>query len=389
MRYDSPNTITADLVASLEWATNQQYSTVCKEQRTNVLLFALNKCLAESTRAESRFRCLIDRCNEASFDRFLNAPSLWQVVTTRDANTLPLLERMIDDEIRVIDAIEYSVAHASVPVLEMDSLPPNCIWDACGLHAVDANVQPGRVLYQNATISGTLFADAASIWVRDALPDIPTKSDPYNASDYRKSVSKLSDAAALLARFVPGAWTFVEQLTRVVVLKCDADVIKGGFVSASTPLCTGRPVLQNPHADFVNVEMLADALLHESIHSAFDAAEYFDTKLPERDTAHRLASPWTGKQLDPNTYIQASYVWFGLFNFWASALSQSPETWPRAQKLFQKTARGFRDSTFLSRARARADLYDQETLGALEFIAHSASRTLQGLGQGLLVSQAS
>lgn len=383
MRYDSPDTITIDLISALEWP-DSQYARLCTQQKTGVLLHALETSMDRSAEVGLCVRELLNRCDEAGFDRFLSAPSVWQCLTTSWSEGLPSIQRMIDDEIRVLDALEVSHSCALGPGQDISRIDGDWVWDAAGFQAVQsgsAGSARGRVVYRNPLLGGRMFADAISPWTRGPLAEIPTRSDPYSPEDFNSAVSKLRAAVQLLARLSPHALEFVENLTRVVALKCATDYRKGGFVSASTMLCTGRPVLQNPHADFVSVEMLADALVHESIHAAFDAAEYYDTKLPARESDERLESPWTGKPLDPNTYIQACYVWFGLFNLWAGALMSNECCTASAQALFRKTAQGFRDLTFLRRARSRADIFPLEIFGTFEFIAQSTTRTFEEMGR--------
>jgi hypothetical protein len=76
----------------------------------------------------------------------------------------------------------------------------------------------------------------------------------------------------------------------------------------------------NAHLPAIDRERLADALVHEAIHSLLYMHEtrepwIVDDRSVPRDAA--LESPWSGARLTVRNFLQACFVWFGLAHFWA------------------------------------------------------------------------
>ena len=54
-----------------------------------------------------------------------------------------------------------------------------------------------------------------------------------------------------------------------------------------------------------------------------------------------VASPWTGRRLDLNTYLQACFVWYGLWNLWRPALASTEFDTMTALRYTALSAHGF------------------------------------------------
>jgi hypothetical protein len=113
-----------------------------------------------------------------------------------------------------------------------------------------------------------------------------------------------------------------------------------GFVSRSPERYLGRKVLQNLLRTDVDAVTLAEGLIHEATHTLLDLSDLSGRFTSQgrwvRDPAlydgvSRVISPWTGRNLDLPTYLQACFVWFGLASFWSMALMA--ETFDRARIL--------------------------------------------------------
>jgi hypothetical protein len=87
---------------------------------------------------------------------------------------------------------------------------------------------------------------------------------------------------------------------------------------------------------------LAEALVHESIHAIIDTIELRKSLLLAKDfQTPEMRSPWTGRVLDTNTYIQACFIWYGLWNFWLKAVAIN--AFPHQDVLYQlrQSSKGF------------------------------------------------
>ncbi len=80
----------------------------------------------------------------------------------------------------------------------------------------------------------------------------------------------------------------------------------------------GLTALTNPHLDRIDRHYLADALVHESIHTAMYMLEYLvGCNIATKDDASRIIqSPWSGADISVDNLIQAVFVWYGLYHLW-------------------------------------------------------------------------
>jgi HEXXH motif-containing protein len=142
------------------------------------------------------------------------------------------------------------------------------------------------------------------------------------------------------------------------------DDSKNRFNCASTNTCNGLVVLINPHLESVSIETIADAIVHEMTHNLFDLAELYEPSVPTKFHPRVIKSPWTGRMLDPNTYIQACYTWFGLKNFWQKAylLHQSEN----ANYYLKQSLKGFASTDFINIAKSEDIGFDQRVITTLE-----------------------
>jgi hypothetical protein len=60
-----------------------------------------------------------------------------------------------------------------------------------------------------------------------------------------------------------------------------------------------------------------------------------------RDGVRRVDSPWTGNSLSLSSFLQASFVWYGLAHFWALALRQRTFDPERIKQRFIQAVCGF------------------------------------------------
>jgi hypothetical protein len=114
------------------------------------------------------------------------------------------------------------------------------------------------------------------------------------------------------------------------------------FSSVSLAYNAGVSLLINTHVADASPAVVADALLHEAIHSLLfiyeEIAGPFVTDVKATEEV-RIVSPWTGKTLALPAFLHACLVWYGLYWFWSMAMAR--QTWPTQQsRHFLELARG-------------------------------------------------
>lgn len=147
---------------------------------------------------------------------------------------------------------------------------------------------------------------------------------PLTSAQLRATVVELEVAALEIARGVGPAWRVVRDFTEVVMLLPD-EAAPNQFSSGSSGQFVGRTVLSNPHLRTVTPVHLAEALVHEAMHSVLYMDEQHDHWVLDPALyagPMRIASPWTGNPLPLRPFLQACFVWYGLLSFWTTALGR-------------------------------------------------------------------
>jgi len=143
---------------------------------------------------------------------------------------------------------------------------------------------------------------------RPLVPDRETTLD---------GLDRLDRAVALLDEVVPAAHGLLRGLGGNIVLREDAARTSECW-GASSGIAIGRIVVVNPAAA-ASTGMLAEALLHETVHAALDCAE-LGSPLLRLDAAGAdatLPSPWSGNPLSPHAFLHACVVWAVLLDYWS------------------------------------------------------------------------
>jgi hypothetical protein len=140
----------------------------------------------------------------------------------------------------------------------------------------------------------------------------------------------------------PIAFDWVRLLTRRLAVR-EEEGRAADSASCIFGHLIGLTLLTNPWVERVDTADLVDSLVHESIHAglffyeAVQGALFLHKTCPEP-----ICSPWTGKQLTCDQFVQACFVWFGLAHLWGN--------WPtgvggvsgeRATQLHRRAYRGF------------------------------------------------
>lgn len=150
-----------------------------------------------------------------------------------------------------------------------------------------------------------------------------------SADNARESQKKLGMAVALLKEVGLGIASFVDHEILTLVLRSEHSTAAIG--SSSTPEYIGRAVFWNTHLSSVGIADMAEQLLHEAIHChayRLELCTPFLSAPLHSSASQRLVSPWSGQSLTVHSYLHASFVWYGLANFWFAALTRTalPDT---------------------------------------------------------------
>jgi hypothetical protein len=211
---------------------------------------------------------------------------------------------------------------------------------------------------------GTLL-DCASPATTAALAEIPGDAIPWNHAQASAIEARLREAMAGLQR---GSSFWFEALARFVsVIVTRNDPALDQTTSSTTRLALGRIVLRNAHrAD--DPWMLAEGLVHETMHILFDHAELAAPLLPDADPAATAISPWSGRALDLNTFVQACFVWCAVFGMWRAALTAGLVSNERAARALRRSGSGFAAAPSPQALLARHDGIPRSVIGAVAIL---------------------
>ena len=159
-------------------------------------------------------------------------------------------------------------------------------------------------------------------------------------NDMRDSViSDLQKALVAINQVSHGLYEFVASFTRLFVFRNDYVVEQPA--SGSFRGLPGLSVFVNC-TEITEIELLIDSIIHESIHSLLFTTEVVNC---ERlvDLSEVVFSPWTGNPITVDNFLQAIYVWYGLFHFWQLALGKGMAG-RCAEKYLARAQTGFHDA---------------------------------------------
>lgn len=213
-----------------------------------------------------------------------------------------------------------------------------------------------------------LVLDVGGPAVTGVLPDIPGAAAPLQPQEVTAVHHRADGALRLLAEGAPVAARLVTALTRSVV--CRKDRGGPGSCGASSALAIGQTVVRNPQAPAVDEAWFGETLVHEAVHATLDVMRATHPMLlaPERVAQARVASPWTGRLLDVDTYLQACWVWYALTWMWGMVAATAPDrgdTTARVRARGHRAAAGFWSGDVRDGLGEFASLVDPEVLQAL------------------------
>jgi hypothetical protein len=197
-------------------------------------------------------------------------------------------------------------------------------------------------VYQAPRLSNGIPVDFNSPFVKGNIEGISGTAHDFAEIDLEEVLAKLNETMYSIARVSSYAYNLITRFTRVIVVRNDLSQ-PDHYICASSPTCIGSPVFRNPHLAYVTVEMLIDGLVHETMHCLLDIAEFKDPFLldPRAISDIQVSSPWSGKSLDLDTYVQACFVWYGLCEFWLLAKESGTFNAEAVVRFISRSSRGF------------------------------------------------
>jgi hypothetical protein len=168
--------------------------------------------------------------------------------------------------------------------------------------------------------------------------------DPVLDEDAKRILCKVSGAKNLIRTMNEKAHAFSLRHTEVLAFRYESEY-PGDFSSGSFQTLPGFSLICNCHLPAVKEPELADAIIHEAIHSIIYQFEAFGEKLlrAPKSTDFQVVSPWTGARLGVESFAQACLVWFGLLHFWKAAADHGEQ--PR--HLHERARKGFLSPSYV------------------------------------------
>jgi hypothetical protein len=136
--------------------------------------------------------------------------------------------------------------------------------------------------------------------------------------EWQRIQDELVQAASFLRENSESAYGFWKECVDVIAVR-KITVSAKAFSSGSFGRHATLTVLGFSESERVDIALLADALLHEAIHSLLFMYEEFQGKFVVEEGSEGLSvqSPWTGNKLRLDTYVHACIVWYGLYWMWS------------------------------------------------------------------------
>lgn len=269
-----------------------------------------------SSKRAATLQRLINGLDSAAARRLFCAPEI----------TYELFYEPVGPEERADILISAIIADAIVHG-RMDAAPPD-IDVAVEWTATGQNANPGGARFFLGAIPVDFDSPHA---LRIALDYDENSGDArvsevarFDVAGKKRVLDELSATLQAIRNTNPYIADFVHEFTKALVLRTD-DERPESFASSSSGQFVGRTMLVNPTSSRVSRAMLADAMVHETIHSVLYMLERQSAWVIEDDLFFdetiRITSPWTGASLRLRPFMQACFVWFGLMNFWSEPKS--------------------------------------------------------------------
>jgi len=195
------------------------------------------------------------------------------------------------------------------------------VWTALG----DAVIRPPGRVVPGAAVAGLAAIDydspyATTIDISGVRQRVDKPRPPLQGADRKVSLQRLEAALHGISQSGETVARFVRLFTKVLILQRDDSE---GFSSGSNGEFVGRSLIGNPQLQGKDEVDVAEAVVHEAIHSLLYMQELEEPWVASAEPhlpAASISSPWTGRSLALRPFLQASFVWYGLLHFWSGSL---------------------------------------------------------------------
>jgi len=342
-RLEESQSIYCELIHILSWGSGEEVLEALEKQYveriSSALALAIGKLEATKRLGGRKIYSLIDRLENEAFLRILIAPEMCSALASMAGQSIEefasFLRRAIQaEESRMNDSLGsgiptwtalgdcYISEHPPSPFESLLTQIGNYCFEAPHLDGVPVDLGcPTKPSYPNVS-----FREPAEL---NAIELTQTLSRMRGAMEGIRNVS--SCASFLTRRFTRG-FVFRKDLVR-----------REEFWNGSSNGAIGRTVFVNPQIEAADGVELAEAAVHEAIHSLLYTVELAKpfSRNHEAIVDIRIPSPWTGSNLNVPAYLHGCLVWFGLWQFWRRAVESTVFPSARAQERENATRLGF------------------------------------------------
>lgn len=224
-------------------------------------------------------------------------------------------------------------------------------------------------------VGGVIPIDFASPNVANAQEtDDPVEYLEYSAEEKTLICENLNAVLSQIERVSVAAADLIKQHIKVIIALKAKDRTESG--STSQPRYPGRVLLRGVEHGLFG--WLASSLVHEAMHQVLYILEWAGpfTIGDSNVKAQQVKSEWTGRDLQPHSYIHACFIWYGVSSFWIRARSSDAFDQKIVERQLAKSIVGFQNQNPTERLAPCAGMvrYDVlQTAGTLQDRLRSAT----------------
>ncbi|HKS27638.1 MAG TPA: HEXXH motif-containing putative peptide modification protein [Pyrinomonadaceae bacterium] len=324
-----------------------------------------------SERAPQPFDSLIrelDNLPAQSRRRFFTAPQTYRQMNRNGSAASQRKLAFISESLRAERHLLDPRAPRSAPA-----------WTALGDYFFPAEVkgvEPVRD-YAAPRIMEHIVVDAFSPYSEVAVPGGTTFKPSHTPEELSLIIGRLNEAANGIDDVSPLITDLVASVTKAIALKRDPEAPES-FGSSSWSSAIGKMALTNAHVGNVGSAQIANALVHESIHSLLYMIEIENPfYLDEASVCEfKLQSPWTGRMLYISSFLHACFVWFGLACFWRMAEDSQAFLREESANCLARACAGFHKGSILKMLTEAQPHLKTELLEAIETMQRALGGTV-------------
>ncbi|MCF6439147.1 hypothetical protein L1077_06885 [Pseudoalteromonas luteoviolacea] len=350
------NTLTQELPKCLEF-NSDGFADIFSQCKIDLLVDIFKKEILSHKELSELFDKLSSTLSSEEFYQFFKLPKLWKAIFTSRGKDdyIDHIKSLFLNELKFAELDNQVISNSAL--IEQSELIWNLRSDIA-YSTLTQTMYKSNYRHKETGILIDYFSDLA----RGEQRDIPWGDTGVSQLLIESTMPKIIAAIDYIQSVSPACFNVLKASIYSITVRFDTN--KNKFNCASTNICNGLVVLINPHLNEVSVETLADAIVHEMTHNLFDIAELYEPCLPTKFHPQTIKSPWTGRMLDPNTYIQACYTWYGLRNFWQKAFASFKTD--NANKYLQQASIGFKQAEFVRIAKNSDEIINTKLIETLE-----------------------